>query len=133
MRGTTSLGLERANVAQARQTIRSPISGVVVDRFLSPGEYSSGQLKRDAAIVKIAQIDPLRIEAFAPIGLRGKIQTGMPAQVIVDSPTNTKLEARVTIVDPVVDAASSTFRVRLALPNPNHRVSAGLRCKLKFF
>src|ERR1043166_3409712 len=127
-----ALQVERATVALSRQTIRSPIDGVVVERFLSPGEYSSGQLKRESPILKIAQIDPLRVEAFAPVSLRGKIASGMTAKVLVEAPAKSSHEARVTIVDPVIDAASSTFRVRLQLSNPNHRISAGLRCKVRF-
>ena len=38
--------------------------------------------------------------------------------------------ARVTRVDKVLDAASNTFRVRLALPNPGHKLPAGSRCKI---
>lgn len=127
-----ALELERAAVAKERQTIRSPLSGVVVERFLNPGEYTAGQLKKEGPILKIAQVDPLRVEAYAPVALRGKIQTGMTAKVHVDAPAPTAHEARVTIVDPVIDSASSTFRVRLQLPNPNHRIAAGLRCKLRF-
>lgn len=126
------LELERANVARERQTIRSPLSGIVVERFLSPGEYTAGQLKKDGPIMKIAQVDPLRVEAYAPVALRGKIHTGMSAKVSVDAPTPASHEARVAIVDPVIDAASSTFRIRLQLPNPNNKISAGLRCKLRF-
>ena len=37
--------------------------------------------------------------------------------------------ATVSHVDRVLDAASNSFRVRLTLPNPGHRLPAGLRCK----
>jgi hypothetical protein len=40
--------------------------------------------------------------------------------------------ARVIIVDRVVDAASSTFGIRLELRNPGNRIPAGIRCKVKF-
>ena len=126
------LELERANAALARQTIRSPINGVVVERFLSPGEYSSGQLKRESPILKLAQIDPLRVEVFVPVSLYGKIAVGSPAKVSVEAPTRSTYEARISIIDRVIDAASSTFRVRLELPNPNNHIPAGLRCKIKF-
>jgi cobalt-zinc-cadmium efflux system membrane fusion protein len=36
----------------------------------------------------------------------------------------------VTQIDRVLDPASNTFRVRLALPNPGHRLPAGLRCRV---
>jgi RND family efflux transporter MFP subunit len=127
------LELERANVALSRLTIRSPISGVVVERFLSPGEYTSGQFKNDSPILKLAQIDPLRVEVFAPVSMRGKIFVGMPATLTLEAPANSSHDVRVSVVDRVVDSASSTFRVRLGLPNPNHRIAAGLKCKIKLF
>jgi len=91
----------------ARKTIGSPINVVVVERFWSPGEYGSGQLKREAPILKLAQLDPLRVEAYARVSLYEKISVGMQAKVSVDR---------------VIDSASSTFRVRLELPNPNQHL-----------
>jgi multidrug efflux pump subunit AcrA (membrane-fusion protein) len=41
-------------------------------------------------------------------------------------------EAKVTVVDRVVDAASGTFGVRLELPNPGYKLPAGLKCKTRF-
>jgi hypothetical protein len=40
--------------------------------------------------------------------------------------------ATVTAVDHVLDAASGTFGVRLALPNPELLLPAGIRCKIVF-
>ena len=36
--------------------------------------------------------------------------------------------AEAEVVDPVIDAASDTFGVRLILPNPHHTIPAGIRC-----
>ena len=126
-----TLELERAHVASARNIVRSPVTGVVVERFLSPGEFVSGQFKNDSPIVKIAQIDPLRVEAFAPVSMRDNVYVGMPAKVILAAPANVTYDLRVSVVDRVVDAASSTFKIRLNLPNPQHRILPGLKCKLK--
>jgi plasmid stabilization system protein ParE len=38
--------------------------------------------------------------------------------------------ARVIVVDRVVDVASSTFGVRLELPNRDYRLPAGLKCRI---
>jgi multidrug efflux pump subunit AcrA (membrane-fusion protein) len=38
----------------------------------------------------------------------------------------------VTVVDPIVDAASGTFTIRLEMPNPGNRVPAGLKSKVRF-
>ena len=119
--------LKRAIDALALRTVRSPITGVVMQRFLSPGE-----LVKDAPILKLAQIHPLHVEVIAPVAMLGKIQVGMQADVIPEAPVGGVQVARVKVVDPVVDAASGTFGVRLELPNPGYRLPAGLKCKVRF-
>jgi len=121
------LELERAEAALALRTIRSPFSGIVTDRLLSPGE-----LVDKAPILKLARIDPLRVEVFVPVAMLGRIGVGSRATVIPEAPVNTPLEASVTVVDRVVDAASGTFGVRLEMPNPDNRLPAGLKCKARF-
>lgn len=110
-----------------RLTIRSPITGVVVERNLSPGEYIENQ-----SIMKLAQIDPLNVEVILPVSLYLSIKTGMKAQVMPEAPIGGQYIAVVKIVDRVVDAASGTFGVRLELPNPNNHLIAGLKCKVIF-
>ena len=107
--------------------LRSPVRGVVVERILSPGDLAGRE-----PVLKIAQIDPLRVEVFAPISLLGKIRVGRKAQVRPEAPVGKVHSARVTVVDRVVDAASGTFGVRLELPNPRYRLPAGLKCKVRF-
>jgi RND family efflux transporter MFP subunit len=126
-RRLAELDLQRASVVLALRTIRSPITGVVVERLLSPGEFVS-----QAAILKIARIDPLRVEVFVPVAMLGRVRLGMLGEVRPEPPVNGVYEARVTIVDRVVDAASGTFGVRLELPNPDYRLPAGLKCKVRF-
>lgn len=121
------LELERARAALALRTVRSPITGVVTERLVDPGEFARG-----LPIAKIAQIDPLRVEVFAPLALLGKVSVGMEAEVIPEAVSDGVYRARVTVVDRVVDAASGTFGVRLELPNPDYRLPAGLKCKVRF-
>jgi len=117
-RATASLNLHR---------IYSPLTGVVVDRLLSPGE-----LARQAPILKLAQIDPLRVEVFAPLSLLGKVKPGMKAVVRPEGNGQAVHVGRVTVVNPVADSASGTFGVRLEMPNPNNALPAGLGCTVDF-
>jgi len=126
-RRLAQLDLQRANVELALRTIRSPITGFVTERFVSPGE-----LVRQAPLVKLAQLDPLRVEVFAPLSMLGKIAVGKTAEVKLEVQPGTTYQAKVTVVNPVVDSASGTFAVRLELPNPKYRVPAGLACTVKF-
>lgn len=122
-------GLEwqRATAALQLRTISSPLTGVVVDRLLSPGELAG-----KTPILKLAQINPLRIEVFAPLSLLGKITLGMKADVHPEGSGSATYQAHVTVVNRVVDSASGTFGVRLEMPNPNNALPAGLACTVKF-
>ena len=127
-RALAKLEHERTKAALELRTIRSSLAGVVIERLRHPGELAA----RDYPIVKIAQLNPLRAEAFAPIAMLGKLTVGQPAVVVPEPPMSRPLEASVTVVDPIVDAASGTFAVRLELPNPGNRVPSGLKCKVSF-
>ena len=118
------------NVAEAQvglRSIRSPFDGVVVERYLSAGERVE-----DKPVFRVARIDPLRIEVIVPAARYGAIRVGDLASIRPELPGAAPLDAKVSVVDRVVDAASNTFRVRLSLPNPDHRLPAGLRCRISF-
>lgn len=121
------LEYKRTSALVERMTIRSPIDGVVVERFLSPGEYVESE-----PIMKIAQINPLNVEVIIPAARLLSVKVGMYATVIPEAPVNGKYRAVVKIVDRVVDAASGTVGVRLELPNPGNRLPAGLKSKVIF-
>ena len=122
------LEVRNAEEVLNQRTLRSPIDGVVVERLLVPGEYRNEQ----SPILTLAQIDPLRVEVFVPTAHFGQIRTGSKAIVRPEEPIGGIHTATTTVVDQVLDAASSTFGVRLALPNPGLRLPAGIRCKVSF-
>jgi RND family efflux transporter MFP subunit len=121
------LDLSRAQAALSQRTIRSPITGVVVERLQHPGE-----LVKQAPILKLAQIDPLRVEIFAPLAMLGQVKVGSTAEIKPSSPPGGTYNARVTIVNQVMDSASATFGIRLELPNHDYRLPAGLQCSVRF-
>jgi RND family efflux transporter MFP subunit len=122
-----ALELHRVEETLRRHTIRSPIDGVVVQRYLSPGESVRFQ-----PMLRLAQIDPLRVEVIVPVSAFGKIQVGQKAIVQPEEPMTGNYEAEVVIVDRVADASSGTFRVALDLPNPDYSLPSGLKCMVQF-
>ena len=120
--------LARAEAQVDQRRILSPIDGVVTERRLSPGEYVTDQ----STVVSLARIDLLHVEAYLPVAFVGQVAPGDVAIVTPDAPVGGRYEARVTIVDPVIDASSGTFGVRLDLPNAEAGLPAGLRCQLRF-
>jgi len=123
-RKVAELTAERSTRELALKSIRSPIDGVVIERKLSAGEY----IYEQTSIMTLAQIDPLSVELVAPVDRYGTIKVGMVATVHARPPVGGAYPAKVEVVDPVIDAASNTFGVRLILPNPQHTIPAGIRC-----
>jgi membrane fusion protein, heavy metal efflux system len=115
-------GLAQSQLAQ--RTITSPISGIVAERYLSTGERVE-----DRSMARVVSIDPLHVEVMVPAAHFGKVKTGMTAMVMPELPDAPAVQAKVTLVDRLIDGASNTFRVRLNLPNANQALPAGLRCK----
>jgi len=126
-REAAALELRRAVAVLERRTIRSPIAGYVVENLLQEGEVVD-----EETILRLAQIDPLQVEVILPSSLYGSVRAGMRGEVTPEVPGAQIHVAQVTVVDKVVDAASSTFGVRLALPNPDHAIPGGLRCQVRF-
>jgi RND family efflux transporter MFP subunit len=122
------LEVGHAEEALKQRTLISPIEGVVTERLLVPGEYRNEQ----SPILTLAQIDPLRVEVFVPTSQYGRIRIGSDARIHPQQPIGGSYPAIVTVVDQVLDAASGTFGVRLALPNPGLQLPAGIRCKVLF-
>ena len=68
----------------------------------------------------------------APAERFGTIKKGMRGKVRTVGPINKTYDAKVILIDQVIDAASGTIRVRLALSNPGNAIPAGLNCCVKF-
>ena len=121
------LELAKASAMLALHFVKSPISGVVVDRYVSPGEYVNSQ-----PLLQVAQINPLRVEVIVPAQMFGKISPEMTAIIIPELAVYGQQKATVRLVDKVIDPASSTFGVSLELPNPDYQIPSGLKCLVRF-
>jgi RND family efflux transporter MFP subunit len=116
-----------ARVRLGERTIRSPIDGVVVERY-----FTAGERVEEKPMVRVARVDPLRVEVILPSAMYGSVRAGSKGRVATDLPGMAPVVATVSLVDKVLDAASGTYRVRMLLPNPDGRIPAGLRCKVEF-
>ncbi|PCJ39353.1 MAG: hypothetical protein COA99_10430 [Moraxellaceae bacterium] len=121
------LDYRRVSELLKQLTIRSPIKGVVMERFISGGEYV-----KDKPLMRIAQLDPLNVEIILPVEYMGRIPIGLHAEVTPTVSGYGKQLATVERIDRVADTASGTFGIRLRLPNPDYLIPGGLRCDLSF-
>ena len=123
-----TLELQQAEAVLAQRALVSPISGVVTERLLDPGEYQDGQ----SHIVTVARLDVLRVEAFAPIAYFPQLAVGQQVTVTPEAPLDQPRPATIRVIDRVFDAATATFGLRMELDNADLSLPAGLRCTLSF-
>ena len=112
------------------RSLRSPFDGYVVDRLLHPGDLAESGTGRKP-ILKLAQINPLRVEVVLPQQAYGHVMVDSKVAVSPEG-FDGKYMGRVTVVDKVIDAASGTFGVRLELDNPKGALPGGIRCAIEF-
>jgi RND family efflux transporter MFP subunit len=113
-----------------RRTLRSPFNGVVLDRMLHPGDLAESGTGRKP-ILKLVQVEPLRVEVVLPLAAYGKLKLQNAAEVMPEG-IGGRYTATVKVIDSVFDTASGTFGVRLELPNAGGKVPAGIRCRVEF-
>ena len=130
-RQIAKLELQQQNSLLDLRTIRSPVDGVVVDQGAFQGEiFEPGSNKK--FIIKVAEMNPLKIHVILPKNLFGKLKHGMGASISPEMPQGSIYSAKVKMIDRLIDAASGTFVIFLELPNPKLDIPAGVKCKVEF-
>lgn len=125
------LELARLEEQLRQRTVLSPVDGIVIDRLMHPGELADNRDLRKP-VLKIADLGTLYVEVLVPIREWRNIRPGQMATVLPEPAVGGRYEATVLSVDPVFDAASGTFGVRLELPNPDFALPAGIKCLARF-
>lgn len=111
------------------KALKSPFDGVVIERLHHPGEVA--EPSDQTPILKLAKIQPLFIEVVLPASALGKIKVGEEYKITPQPEGLSTFTAKVTVVDPVLDAASGTLGVRFETPNPERKTPAGVSCQIE--
>jgi membrane fusion protein (multidrug efflux system) len=112
-------------LAQARldkTVITAPFDGILGLRSVSVGQY----LEPGDAIIKIEDIDPLRVDFRVPEIYFDKIRVGQTIKVTIDALDGAAIAGTVRAIDPLIDVAGRSIVVRAELPNGDFRLRPGL-------
>lgn len=100
--------------------IRSPISGVVTDRPLYPGEMASA----GTPLLTVMDLSQVVARAHIPQQNAALLKVGDQADVTVPG-IDTPFPGKVSVVSPALDPGSTTVEVWVALKNPHERLKPG--------
>ncbi len=100
--------------------VRAPFSGVIGLRRVSVGSYLTPQTE----IATLQSLDPIKIDFSAAEGLAGRISPGNTLSFEVAG-LEESFTGRVYAVEPSIDAATRTVRIRARAGNPERRLMPG--------
>ena len=116
--------LELAKVNLDETRIRAPMDGVVMERRVDPG----AMVGPSAAIVRIAQMNPLRLILAIPARLLPMLEEGQTrVAVSTDVWTDREVDGTLARVFPEADPATRTVRAEVHLDNAKTNGSWPLR------
>jgi membrane fusion protein (multidrug efflux system) len=112
----------RASKEVSDAVIRAPFSGVVMERFVSVGEYVMPGTK----IARIVEVDPMRIELGVPEIASGKIAQDQTLRFEVASLPGRALSAKVRYVGPALEDRSRNLTVEAIVDHPDTALLPGM-------
>lgn len=113
--------------AGATFALVSPISGTVVERKASPGEVAGPA----STLFTVADLRHVWITVDIYEGDLRRVRDGAQATVVPSALPDMSFTGRVTYAGGVVDAASRTFKVRVAVSNSDLRLRPGMFAQVR--
>lgn len=105
--------------------IRSPISGVITDRPLYPGEMAAA----GTPLLTVMDISSVIAKAHIPQSDAAALKVGDAGAMTVPG-VEKPIEGKVTVVSPALDPNSTTVEVWFEAKNPRHELKPGTSVQL---
>ena len=112
-------GVGLAESQRSDATIRAPISGVVLKKFVSRGDVSSAAaMMKTSPIVVIADVSRVKVKVPIVEKHLGRVHVGQDATLTVDAYPGRIFRGKVTQIGAMVDPMTRTSEVTVEIPNP---------------
>ncbi len=115
-------GLKQAQNQLDESYIRSPINGVIGQRFLNVGDMAAGQMP----VVTIVQMDTVKILVNVIEKYASDLKLGLPAKITIASLKDTSFTGSISKISPVIDPQSRMILTEIKVPNPERKLRPGM-------
>ena len=113
MKADAELALERTNV-------RTPVSGIVIERLTSPGstvQFQNGA--HGAHIIHVYNPKELQVRADIPLSEAAKVGVGQPAEIVVDLLPDKVFKGKVSRFLHKADVSKNTVEAKVRIIDPS--------------
>jgi len=109
------------------RTITSPVAGYVIRILKDPGE----SVQRLEKVAEIVSLQRKSIIVYLDAASFGKLRQGMKAEIDSSISGLADLSGAVEIIDPILDAGGTSYRIKILVEDPQNLLSAGTRVPVK--
>jgi membrane fusion protein (multidrug efflux system) len=106
----------------AKKNIRAPFSGRLGIRLVNLGE----QLAAGTGIVSLQSLSPLFVDFSLPQQELARLQTGLKVHAISDAYTDKIFDGEIAAINPDLDVATRSIRVRAKFENADELLRSGM-------
>lgn len=106
--------------------IRSPIRGVISERFIRLGNT----VEPGDALFRVTGLDPLVAYLYVPEREYRRVKPGQPVGIQIDALGDTPIFASVTRVSPVIDSETGTFKITIEISDETRRIKPGMFARI---
>jgi RND family efflux transporter MFP subunit len=135
-----SIAVAEANARNARVAvdytlIRAPFDGVIVSKSANVGDMVtpfSSAADSKGAVVSMADMGTLEVEADVSESSLAKIRVGQPCEITLDALPDTRFRGRVSRMVPTVDRAKATVMTKVQFDSIDPRILPEMSAKVSF-
>jgi Cu(I)/Ag(I) efflux system membrane fusion protein len=118
--------LEKSKKARETLTLRSPISGRVLERNVLEG----ARVEPEMELYRIADLSVVWLQAKIYEYELPHIEIGQPVRIILASQSDKEIKGIVSFVEPVLQETTRTVKVRVTIDNPKDEFKPGMYADL---
>ncbi|MCC7326713.1 MAG: efflux RND transporter periplasmic adaptor subunit [Burkholderiales bacterium] len=146
-RATAAVANARANilVAQANSrnakvsvdytVIRAPFDGVILSKSANVGDLVtpfSNATDSKGAVVSMADMSTLEVEADVSESSLSRIRVGQPAEIVLDALPDARFRGRISRMVPTIDRAKATVMTKVRFDEIDPRILPEMSAKVSF-
>ena len=124
-----------AKVAVDYTEIRAPFDGVILSKTANVGDLVtpfSNATDSKGAVVSMADMSTLEVEADVSESSLSKVKVGQPAEVVLDALPDTRFRGHISRMVPTVDRAKATVMTKVKFDAIDPRILPEMSAKVSF-
>ena len=133
--GAAEATARNAQVSVDYTVIRAPFDGVILSKSANVGDIVtpfSSAADSKGAVVTMADMTTLEVEADVAESNLSKIKVGQPAEILLDALPDSRFRGRISRIVPTIDRAKATVMTKVKFDAIDPRILPEMSAKVSF-